>query len=235
MTKPVIDMEWPLRIAERKRFFRIWSGVTLPRAEPAVDPRRLAAAFHEGGHLAAGVIHGAEIRSASIRGGHWHSGEAAVWVPINPDDLDAAWWRAAIGEPIDPLLRDAVEREAYILLAGVSVEVVAVQRGILPEPKAIDTAAPEHRSKYLAAINSGEPKPRGDSGELDELLRRICGDPDEQAAYRRVLERRTEQMVWRHPRYWPLAQAFAAALLERETLDAEAIGAIATEVWRRKQ
>ena len=205
------------------------------RAEPAVDPRRLAAAWHEAGHLAAGVIHRAEIQSASIRGGHWHSGEAAVWVPINLDDLDAAWWDAVSGKPIDPALREAVERDAYILLAGVSVEVVAMQRGILPEPKPIDIAAPEHRSKRMAAINSGEPKPRGDSGEVDELLRRICGDPDEQVAYRRVLQLRTEQMVWRHPRFWPLVEAFAAALLECETISGEEIAAIAVGGVRQRR
>ncbi len=81
----------------------------------------------------------------------------------------------------------------------------------------------------MAALISGEPKPRGDSGELDELLRRICTDPEEQDAYRRVLERRAELMVRRHWRFWPLVEAFAAALLKRETISGEEIAAIAAD------
>lgn len=188
-------------------------------------------AWHEAGHLAAGVIHQAEIGTAgaTIRGGHWHDGTAHVYIPIDGNAIQDAWWRAVNGEQVDPTLRDAVERQAYVLLAGGLTEAVAEQRGIIGIRPPVDIAAPEHRARRVAALISGEPKPRGDSGELDALLRSICTDSEEQDAYRRVLELRAELMVRRHPRFWPLVEGFAAALLERETISGEEIAAIAAE------
>ncbi len=228
MTKPAIDLDWALKIAERKRFFKIWSGASLRRPEP--DPRRLTTAWHEGGHLAAGVIVGAEIGGAHIRAGHWHNGEAHVGLAVNRDSLEAAWWQVVGGELIAPDFRDLVERNVLIYLAGGVTEAVAEQRGIIGPRPPVDNAAPEHRPRYIAALVSGEPKPLGDSDEVDELLRWLCGDADEQSHYRAVLMSRTEAMVRSNPRFWPLAERFAVELINRDELSAMDIAALIAQV-----
>lgn len=198
----------------------------------SAEDSRTAAAWHEAGHLAAGIIHRAEIGQggANIRRGHWQNGEAHVFVPIRVDELQAAWWRAVGGEQLDPLLRDQVERGVYVLLAGGTTEAVAEQRGMIGPRAPVDNSAPEHRPRYIAAITSGEPKPAGDSANVDELLRYVTTGADEQAAYRRVLEHRADWMVRMHPQFWPLAEAFARGLLIHDELSGAQIAALVAEV-----
>ena len=202
------------------------------RAMSDEDPTRTAAAWHEAGHLAAGILHAGVIapEGASIRRGHWTNGLAHVSVPIRTDELQAAWWQAVGGEQLDPALRDAVERDCYILLAGGFTEAVAEQRGLIGPRAPVDNSAPEHRPRYIAAITSGEPKPAGDSANVDELLRWACADDDEQAAYRRVLECRADTMVRRHPQFWPLAEAFARELLIHDELSGAQVAATVADV-----
>lgn len=182
--------------------------------------------------MAAAIIGSAVIRpeGANIRRGHWQNGQAHVSVPITTDEMQAAWWRAVGGEQIDPELRDRVERDVYILLAGGLTEAVAEQRGLIGPLPPVDNSAPEHRPRYIAAITSGETKPAGDSADVDELLRDVCASADEQAAYRRVLECRADSMVRSNPRFWPLAEAFARELLIHDELSGAQIAAIVAEV-----
>jgi len=193
---------------------------------------RESTAWHEAGHLAAGILVGAKIapEGADIRQVHWQNGQAHVYTPLDETAIREAWWTVTAGGQVDPVTRDAIERACYVSLAGYPTEAVAEQRGFIAPVPVIDSAAPAHRTRWLAAINSAEPKPTGDSEAVDELLAWLCTRADEQSAYRRVLELRTDWMVRSNPRFWPLAQAFAAALLDHDEISGADITALAAQV-----
>jgi len=62
---------------------------------------RETTAWHEGGHVSAAVLVGAEIEGAHIRAGHWHNGEAHVGLALSRDSLEQAWWQAVGGELVE--------------------------------------------------------------------------------------------------------------------------------------
>ena len=176
---------------------------------------------------------GGKVGRASIKLGHCHDGLAEASVPIGPEQLDAAWWAAIGGEILDPQLRDRVEREAVVLLAGPVVEVRAGERGLIAEEPRVSRGSPAARTRLLAALASGEQRPATDLEATDELLRRVTASPAEAAAYREMLIERTYTLVSMRPRFWPLAEAVAGELLIRDELTAdEAGGCYRQSGWR---
>lgn len=90
-----IDWEWPKRITERRRFNRIWEGVTLPDA-PEPDDRWLTAA-HEAAHAVCDVLLFPDVSLVvSIRAGAGHKGVCHRSIP---DVLD--------GDAVRQLVREA--------------------------------------------------------------------------------------------------------------------------------
>jgi hypothetical protein len=75
-----------------------------------------------------GVCVAARLGGASIRRSHWRAGHAQASEDIDPEQLEAAWWAAVLGGLIDPRLRDCVERNVVILLAGTESEIRAAER-----------------------------------------------------------------------------------------------------------
>jgi hypothetical protein len=137
---------------------------------------------------------------------------------------------AVNGEPVDPVLRDRVERACLLTLAGPVAEARADKHGLFTVEPPPDPAGPVARTRYLAAINSGEPRSQSDLEFVDGLLRRITPSEGEAEAYRTVLIERTYTVAARHPRFWPLAEAFARELLIRDELDGAQVAAIVAEV-----
>lgn len=135
-----------------------------------------------------------------------------------------------LGEPVKPELRDQVERIAMTHLAGWVTEIRAGERDLFTVEPPPDPHSPAERTRFLAAVNSGEPRPRSDLEATDALLRRITASEDEASAYREVLLLRTFTLASMNPRFWPLAEAFARELLIRDELTAAEVAAVIAQV-----
>ena len=194
---------------------------------------RESVAWHEAGHLAAAeLLMPGSLQGASIIERHWNLGRAEYAGTLTRTELDDAWYAASLALWVDPAVRDRVERDCVVSLAGGLTQVIAEERGLyLPEPPPNPTDAElAERSRYIAASNSGEPEPPSDDAFVDRLLGKIATHPDEARALRVVLQARTVSLIRRNSRFWPLAEAFAAALLHRDELDAQAVAAVIEEV-----
>lgn len=191
---------------------------------------REATAWHEGGHLAAAHCLGGRLGGASIRPGHWHLGQAEVHLGLDAEQLEAGWWAAVLGEPVKPELRDQVERIAMMHLAGWVTEIRAGERDLFTVEPPPDPHSPAERTRFLAAVNSGEPRPPSDLEATDALLRRITATEEEAVAYRELLIERTFTLASMNPLFWPLAEAFARELLIHDELSGAQVAAIVAEV-----
>jgi hypothetical protein len=151
-----------------------------------------AVAYHEAGHAVAELAQGRKIRSVSIVPDDITAGHSEGYARSRAflDALaGATWWS------LEPRYKDRLEKEVRILLAG-----EVAQRRFAP------------RSFRRQHIRYGF---HGDMPEVERLLGCVVCSDHERDAYLKLLKIQTEWLIDRH---WPIVEAIAAALSERQSL-----------------
>lgn len=186
---------------------------------------RAVTPLHEGFHVAAAwILAGDEaIRGAisCVESGldGLVLGFAHVGVPL-PSSLARreAWVSSLGGLPAPSWVRDAIEVESMILLAGYVGEAHGKENGRLTEIETTPSA--EYLARQDAAIERGDVMPESDLETVKKLLAEVVADPVECADWYRLLVTRTYNLT-RHPLFWPIATAIGHELGRYQEITAD--------------